>query len=133
MKNFSKYILIASDENEFDKFNNLHMKDAFDVTFYLNILNTQSSKMLLGIIENNIDFLDSKNACIDFEVIKKKLAINRNFVVLIDPEKPLDENNVKIDINSLKLTKTQASEICKEIHNNIFDTILKLKDKKLLL
>lgn len=127
MKKINTYLLQADNDKEYDDYVNENLKNTFDVTLYLNLLKTNQSKLLLDIIDYNIEFFDHNNVCVNFENLKKTLKLGDRFGYVIDPKKPLSVNNIKINLNSLVLTKDEASNLCTEIHNEIFDGITKVK------
>lgn len=133
MKKINKYLLQAESDKEYDEYVNSNLRNTFDVTLYLNLLKTSQSKLLLEIINYNIDFFDEKNVCVNFDEIKNTLKLGERFSYVINPEKPLSPNNIKIDLDSLVLTKPEASTLCTKIHNEIFDGILKVKGTKITL
>lgn len=133
MKQINKYLLQAKDDKEYDDYIDKILKDTFDLTVYINLLNSTSGKLLLDIINYNMEFFDRKNICIDFGEIKKTLKLTSRFAYIIDSEKPIDQDNIKINLNAMVLSKVEAENLCKQIHDEIFDGILKIKGTKITL
>jgi len=131
MKRISKYIFLANDEKEYDEYVEKSLKDACDVSFYLNLLKSKSSQLLLEIIDFNMEFFDSKNVCVDCTQIKKDLGLIGNFAKLVNKDKPFDKDNISINLNSITLSNEDASEKAKEIHDIIFKSVLNIKNTKI--
>lgn len=131
MKTLNNYILIADSDKEYDEYVDDSLGDACDVSFYLNLLNTKSSKLLLEIIDFNMEFFDSKNICINYKEIKKALGLVGIFVKLIDKNKSFEENNIAINTSAITLSNEDASKKAMGIHNMIFKSILDIKGTKI--
>ena len=131
MKTINRYVLVADNEKEYDEFVDNSLKDAFDISFYLNLLESSQGKLLSDLIEANMDFFDSKNICLDYKQIKADLGLVGHFAKILDANKPLDANNISIDVDAATFPSDIASGIALQIHDILFKTILDLKGIKL--
>ena len=130
MKKINDYVFVINNENDFNKFNNERLHSYFRISCFLQAVPSKKFHELFDYITLQLEFLDSKNAVIDYRKLQNDFGINNDFVKIKKSADitNIDKNSLKFDFNKLTLPVKDAENICDRVLKNLIDAVTALSD-----